>query len=86
MGPSRGSALIQRTAAGTLSRSGMRLSAFFWSSAVTPGQAFLGQPLRHSAGTKLRRFSFRLVSRSQSSHGVASMSFQRRARGATRSG
>jgi hypothetical protein len=49
IGPSRGSALIQRTAAGVASSAGTRISAHFWFSAETPTWTFRsGQMIRRA--------------------------------------
>jgi hypothetical protein len=59
-GPSSGSALMNRTAAGVCSSSGIRSSACFWSSTLTPSQTFGSG---HERGRRLRACSVSRVRR-----------------------
>lgn len=96
MGPRQGSILRNRTAAGALSRCGIRSSAACWFSTEVPSQRFgrngrqllrlscgqspVTQALNGSSGIIRAMFSGRFVSSSQSRFGVASMSAKRRVR------
>src|SRR5438128_1422231 len=74
--PSKGSHERNRTTEPFFSKNGRRFSAYSWVSTVVPSHTFAGQVRAH--GTMLAIFCGRLVKSNQSSHGVASISFQRR--------